>query len=95
MIEPKNSLVKQYQKIFELEGVKLEFLDEALKEISKIAFKRKTGARALRSIFENFMIDAMYKLPSQKKQANKTIVVTPEVVCGEIPLIPDQARKTA
>ncbi len=95
MVEPKNALVKQYKKIFELEGATLEFLDEALKEISEIAYKRKTGARALRSIFENFMIDAMYKLPSRARKANSTIVVTPEAVRGEIPLIPDKIRKTA
>lgn len=93
MVEPKNALVKQYKKIFELEGSKLEFLDEALVEISKLAYKRKTGARALRSIFENFMLDAMFKLPSKK--ASTTWVVTPEVVRGEDSLLPERVRKTA
>lgn len=93
MVEPRNSLVKQYKKIFELEGSKLEFMDEALKEISKIAYERKTGARALRSIFEGFMLDAMYHLPSRKTAT--TCVVTPEVVSGEESLIPERVRKTA
>ncbi len=93
MVEPKNALVKQYKKIFEIEGSKLEFLDEALQEVSKIAHKRKTGARALRSIFESFMLDAMYHLPSRK--SGSTFVVTPEVVRGESTLITESVRKTA
>ena len=93
MVEPKNALVRQYKKLFELEGAKLEFLDEALKEVSKLAYKRKTGARALRSIFENFMLDAMFQLPSKK--TGSTWIVTPEVVREEATLIPEMIRKTA
>ena len=92
MVEPKNALVKQYQKIFEIEGSKLEFLDESLREISKLAQKRKTGARALRSIFEDFMLDAMYHLPSKK--TGSTWVVTPDVVRNEVSLIPEMVKKT-
>lgn len=93
MVEPKNALIKQYKKIFEMEGAKLEFLDEALVEISKIAHKRKTGARALRSIFEGFMLESMYHLPSRKD--GSTFVVTPSVVRGEELLVPERVRKTA
>lgn len=93
MIEPRNALVKQYKKIFELEGATLEFLDDALKEISKVAYKRKTGARALRSIFEGFMLETMYQLPS--RDIGSTFIVTPEVVKGEDSLIPERVRKTA
>lgn len=93
MVEPKNAIVRQYKKIFELEGARLEVLDEALMEISKIAYERKTGARALRSIFEGFMLDAMYYLPSKK--GTSTYVVTPEVVRGETSLILERVRKTA
>ncbi|MGR3179788.1 MAG: ATP-dependent Clp protease ATP-binding subunit ClpX [Candidatus Anammoxibacter sp.] len=93
MVEPKNALVKQYKKMFAMEGAKLEFLDESLKEISKLAYKRKTGARALRSIFESFMLDAMFQLPSKK--TGSTWIVTPEVVREEATLMPEMIRKTA
>ncbi|MGR3319078.1 MAG: ATP-dependent Clp protease ATP-binding subunit ClpX [Candidatus Anammoxibacter sp.] len=93
MVEPKNALIKQYKKLFEMEGAKLEFLDESLKEISKLAYNRKTGARALRSIFESFMLDAMFQLPSKK--AGSTWTVTPEVVREEAILVPEMIRKTA
>ena len=93
MTEPKNALVKQYQKFFEMEEAKLEFSHEALGEISKKAFEKKTGARALRSIFENFMLDAMYHLPSNKGESS--FLVTPAVVRGEIPLLAQKYRKTA
>ena len=62
--EPKNALVKQFKKLFELEGVKLTFTEEALKSIANKAIKRKTGARALRSILEKILLDSMFDLPS-------------------------------
>ncbi|MBP3926290.1 MAG: ATP-dependent Clp protease ATP-binding subunit ClpX [Clostridium sp.] len=62
--KPKNALVKQYQKLFELDDVKLEFTDEALREVAKLAVARKTGARGLRSILEAAMMDLMYEIPS-------------------------------
>ena len=61
---PKNALVKQFKKLFELESVKLTFTDEALKSIADKAIKRKTGARALRSILEKILLDSMFDLPS-------------------------------
>ncbi|MDG6025924.1 MAG: ATP-dependent Clp protease ATP-binding subunit ClpX [Candidatus Brocadia sp.] len=93
MMEPKNSLVKQYQKFFEMEETRLEFSHEALKEISKKAFEKKTGARALRAIFESFMLDAMYHLPSQK--GDSSFLVTQEVVSGKTPLLAQKYKKTA
>ena len=62
--EPKNALVKQYQKLFEIDDVKLEFTDDALKEVAHLATERKTGARVLRSIMESVMMDMMYEIPS-------------------------------
>ena len=62
--EPKNALVKQYQKLFDMEGVKLGFTEEALKSIAEKAIKRKTGARGLRSIMEGILLDTMFELPS-------------------------------
>jgi ATP-dependent Clp protease ATP-binding subunit ClpX len=63
--EPKNALIKQYQKLFEFEKVKLRFTEGALLAIAKEALKRKSGARGLRSILESIMLDIMYDLPSQ------------------------------
>ncbi|MFF5994484.1 ATP-dependent protease ATP-binding subunit ClpX [Lysinibacillus sp. KU-BSD001] len=65
LTEPKNALAKQYQKMLELDNVELEFEEEALVEISKLAIERKTGARGLRSIIEATMLDVMYELPSR------------------------------
>ena len=62
--EPKNSLMKQYQKLFELDGVNLAFEEDSLTSIAKLALKRKTGARGLRAIMENIMMDLMYEIPS-------------------------------
>ncbi|MFV0400636.1 MAG: ATP-dependent Clp protease ATP-binding subunit ClpX [Oscillospiraceae bacterium] len=64
LTEPKNSIVKQYQKLFEMDGVKLTFANEALSEIAKLAIQRKTGARGLRSIMESVLQDVMYDTPS-------------------------------
>ena len=63
--EPKNALLKQYQKLFELDGVKLEIEDDAIEEIAEKAIARKTGARGLRSIMEELLLDTMYSLPSE------------------------------
>ena len=64
--EPKNSLTKQYQELFKLDGAKLIFKENALKEIAQKAIKKKTGARGLRSILENILLKTMYDLPSQE-----------------------------
>ncbi len=65
LTEPKNALVKQYQRLFDMEGVKLEFNEEALSAIAKKAIERKTGARGLRSIMENMLMDTMYEIPDK------------------------------
>ena len=79
--EPKNALVKQYQKLFEMDDVKLEFKEEALRAIAKLAMERKTGARGLRSIMESTMMDLMYEVPSDNTIGICTI--TKEVVDKE------------
>ncbi|MCI8327645.1 MAG: ATP-dependent Clp protease ATP-binding subunit ClpX, partial [Lachnospiraceae bacterium] len=71
--EPKNALIKQYQKLFELDGVRLEFQDEALIAVAKKAIERKTGARGLRAILENTMMDLMYRIPSDESIISCTI----------------------
>ncbi|HBR68567.1 MAG TPA: ATP-dependent Clp protease ATP-binding subunit ClpX, partial [Rhodospirillaceae bacterium] len=63
LTEPKNAMVKQYQKLFDMEGAELKFTDEALKAVAKKAIERKTGARGLRSILENLLLDTMFELP--------------------------------
>ncbi|MGV8017213.1 MAG: ATP-dependent Clp protease ATP-binding subunit ClpX [Ignavibacteria bacterium] len=78
LTEPKNALVKQYKKLFRMEGVELEFHQEALEAVAEIAIKRGTGARALRSIMENVMLDIMYKIPSKENITN--CIITKEVV---------------
>ena len=83
--KPKNSLVKQYQKLFLLEGVKLDFTDEALSAIVDIAEERKTGARALRSVMEKVMLDIMYEIPSSKNIKSCTITKD-TVINGAEPL---------
>ena len=78
---PKNAIVKQYQKMFELDNVKLRFEDDALLEIAKEAIERKTGARGLRSIIENIMLDTMYELPSLEDA--RDCIITKASVKGE------------
>jgi len=78
LTEPKNALVKQYQKMIELDDVKLTFEDDALLEIAKLAIDRKTGARGLRSIIESLMLDVMFELPSREDIVE--CVVTKETV---------------
>lgn len=77
LTKPKNALVKQYKKLFEIDNVKLEFEKDALKELAKLAIVRKTGARGLRSILEDIMLDVMYDLPKYKY---KTVTITKDVV---------------
>lgn len=76
--EPKNSLIKQYQKLFELDNVKLTFEDKALHEIAKEAIAQKTGARGLRTILEDLLLDVMYEIPS--KTDIKEVVVTKDSI---------------
>ena len=78
--EPKNALVKQYQKLLELDNVELEFKDEALRAIAKKAIERNTGARGLRSIVESTMMECMYEVPSRDDV--KKVIVTKEAVEG-------------
>ncbi|EOW2423585.1 ATP-dependent Clp protease ATP-binding subunit ClpX [Campylobacter upsaliensis] len=78
LTEPKNAIIKQYQKLFAIDGVNLKFDEDALRAIAKLALERKTGARGLRSIIEEMMVDLMFELPEYK---DYDIVITKEVVC--------------
>ena len=86
LTEPKNALVKQYKKMFELENVQLKFTDEVLKTIAQDALKRKSGARGLRAILESVMLDIMYDIPSSTDV--RECIINQEVVAnGESPLL--------
>ena len=78
LTQPRNAITRQYQKLFEYENVKLRFADDALEAIAELALERKIGARGLRMIIEDLMLDLMYSLPNQKKV--RECVVTREVV---------------
>ena len=85
LTKPKNALVKQYQKLLEIDGVELMFDESALQEIAEISLKRKTGARGLRAIMENVMMDIMYQAPSD--ETLKSCMITRDVVKGyELPI---------
>jgi len=95
LIEPKNALSKQYKKLFELDGVDLEFEEAALKAIVKEAMRRKTGARALRAIMEDVMLDIMFNLP-QLKNVKKCIITEDTIRYKKEPLfIYQEIKKTA
>ncbi|MBI3316801.1 MAG: ATP-dependent Clp protease ATP-binding subunit ClpX [Candidatus Omnitrophica bacterium] len=83
LTEPKNALIKQYQRFFTMEGVSLRFTEEALAEVAKRAIRKGTGARALRSILESLMLDVMYDVPSETNVSE--CVITKEVVEGKEP----------
>ena len=91
--EPKNALVKQYQALFRMENAELGFTEEALRAIAERAMERDTGARALRSIIEEVMLDILYELPEQP--AGSRYLVTDEVVHGRARLFPLPEAKSA
>jgi ATP-dependent Clp protease ATP-binding subunit ClpX len=83
LTRPKNALVRQYQRLFEFENVKLEFSEPALHTIARQAIDRKAGARGLRSILEHIMLDVMYEIPSQSNI--KKCIISDDVVSGKVP----------
>ena len=80
LTQPKNALLKQYEKLFAIDGARLKFEDEAIKEVANQAVKRKTGARGLRSIMEDVMIDIMYDLPELN---GYDVIISKSVIDGE------------
>jgi len=91
LTKPKNALIKQYQKFFEMENAELEFTRDALRALAQQALKRDTGARALRSIIEKLMVDLMYQLPDQTKPAK--YVITRDIVEGKTELFAAKEAK--
>ena len=92
LTEPKNALVKQYQKLFELDGVALEFKDEALIAVAREAMRRKTGARGLRAILEDVMLNVMYDIPS-RDDITKCVITKEVIEKKEEPIIVTEDRK--
>jgi ATP-dependent Clp protease ATP-binding subunit ClpX len=93
LLQPKNALTKQYRKLFKMEGVDLVFEDEALEAIVEKALKRKTGARGLRSIMEDVMLDIMFTIPSMKNIEQCTI--TRETVYDNAPPVYEKRKASA
>ncbi|HIE35525.1 MAG TPA: ATP-dependent Clp protease ATP-binding subunit ClpX, partial [Campylobacterales bacterium] len=93
LTEPKNALVKQYKKLFAIDGVELIFEKEALEEIADLAIKRKTGARGLRAILEEIMVDIMFELPEYR---GYEIVITKDVIAKkDKPIFIKNGKKSA
>ncbi|MGI6712175.1 MAG: ATP-dependent Clp protease ATP-binding subunit ClpX [Bacillota bacterium] len=94
LVEPRNALVKQYQKLFEMDGVVLEFQEETLKTIAQEAIKRNTGARGLRAILEDLMMEVMFDIPS-RKDVSKCIITKEVIGKKEKPILitEDRAKK--
>ncbi|HEY0048050.1 MAG TPA: hypothetical protein VGB68_02110, partial [Pyrinomonadaceae bacterium] len=84
LTEPKNALIKQYQRKFEFDNIRLKFTDDAIKAIAKQAYERKVGARGLMMIMEEILLESMYHLPSQKKV--KELVITSDMVERKAPV---------
>jgi len=91
MVEPKNAIVRQYQKFFELDGAVLDYTDEGLMALAELALKKATGVRAVRAILEDLLVDVLYELPDIR--GKKKYVLTPEVVRKEAKLLPSLRKK--
>jgi ATP-dependent Clp protease ATP-binding subunit ClpX len=92
LTEPKNAVIKQYQKLFDFDGIDLEFTPDAITEVAKTALARKTGARGLRAILEQVMLDVMYDLPANEKVAK--CIITKEAILGQgKPVLEEGDRK--
>ncbi|BBM88166.1 ATP-dependent Clp protease ATP-binding subunit ClpX [Candidatus Uabimicrobium amorphum] len=91
MVEPKNAIVRQYEKFFKMDDVALEFEDDALRAVAKKALDRGTGARGLRSILESFMLDIMFEIPSRSDI--KTVTITEGMIQGKQPVVPPTKTK--
>ena len=94
LTEPKNALVKQYQKFFSLDGIELVFTEESLDAIATKALKRGTGARGLRSIIEEALLDVMYDLPS-RRDVKKCVITRETIEKGIDPTLVTEADKSA
>jgi len=86
LVEPKDAIIKQYKKLFEIENVQLKFTDGALRGVAKLSMERKSGARGLRSILENTMLEVMYDIPSQR-DIKECVISEDVVINNEKPIL--------
>ncbi|MEO0074862.1 MAG: ATP-dependent Clp protease ATP-binding subunit ClpX [candidate division WOR-3 bacterium] len=94
LTKPRNALIKQYEYYFELEGIKLTFQEKALEAVADLAMARNTGARGLRAIMENALLDIMFDLPSKKEEDIEECIITPEVILSKAqPIYVPKSRK--
>ncbi len=93
LTKPKNAITKQYAKLFEMDGVGLEFTDDALSKVAKLAIERQTGARGLRAILESVMVDVMYEMPSISDKLEKVVISGETLEGGEAELLYKQNQK--
>lgn len=94
LTEPEDTITKEYELLFKKDGAKLIYEEEALQEIAKLAIRRKTGARGLRSILEDIMLDIMYMVPDNKTNISKCII-TKESIATKCPAIIEKRQKKA
>ena len=94
LTEPKNAIIKQYKKLFEFDGIELEFTEDAILEVARTALNRKTGARGLRAILEQVMLEVMYDLPGNEK-VNKCIINRDAIIGAGKPILEEGERKVA
>ena len=92
LTQPKNAITKQYEKLFEFDGIEIEFEKDALLEVAKTALRKKTGARGLRAILEQTMLDVMYDIPSND-EVNKVVVTLASIQGSEAPRLETGPRK--
>lgn len=93
LVQPKNCLVRQYQKLFAMEGISLTIEDSALHELARLAIKKRTGARGLRAIFEQLMLDAMFEAPRRKSL--KSLKITREMICNRRAVLEEAGLQVA
>ena len=92
LVKPKNAIIEQYKKLFMIEGCELEFRDSALRTVVEIARERKAGARSLRSVLEESLLDIMYKLPEM--DAIEKVIITKDVILkGKDPLFRNSTKR--
>ena len=95
LTEPEDAITKEYQMLFKQDGVNLIYEEEALHETARLAIEKKTGARGLRSILENVMLDAMYTIPDKKDNISKCIITKKSIQTKEVVIIKKRQRRKA
>ena len=95
MTEPEDAITKEYQMLLEKDGISLTYENDALKEIAKVALAKKTGARGLRSIIEEVMLDIMYTLPDNKDTVSKCVITKESIHTKEVVIIKKRQRRKA